>query len=111
MSEKKPLKLQAILHAGGNRLGQMVRRAAELGSLLEVVREALPEAAREHVFGVNLRGATLVVLTDSAAWAARMRYCAGAVQRHLAATRQLEVRQVRVKVRAPAAATRSRTAD
>ncbi len=95
------MKLQAILGIRGSELARIVKRAGELDGLLACVRAALPEAARERVFGVNLRSDTLVVIADSAAWAARVRYSGEALRARLAAEYGVEIRKVVVKVRAP----------
>ncbi len=93
------MKLQAILANRGSELARIVERAGELDGLLASVRAALPEAARERVFGVNLRSHTLVVITDSAAWASRVRYSSEALRARLAAEYGVEIRKVWIRYR------------
>ena len=79
-------------------LGRLLERAGRLRRLHGRFSEALPEELRPHCQVVNVRGDTLVVSCDSAAWGARLRY----LERQLLG--QLGVaglRRLRVKVRPP----------
>lgn len=80
------------------RLEQLARKAAAADTLSAAVRESLPEFLRPHVVAAARRGDDLVVLVDSAAWSARVRY-AGPRLREELKTRGEEVRgKVRVRV-------------
>lgn len=57
----------------------------------------LPDTAFSHVSGVVERSGTLVVMTDSAAWSARIRYCVADLE-ELLKKENPEVKEVVVKV-------------
>ncbi|QKT03039.1 DUF721 domain-containing protein [Ectothiorhodospiraceae bacterium 2226] len=92
----------------GRWLGQLEPRARAL--LLESRRLAAIQAAIAGPLGPAaahcrvgcVRDGTLILYTDSPAWAARLRYCAPAVLARLHTGGEPTVAQVRVKVR-PAA--------
>ena len=56
------------------RLEQLARKAAATVGLTALVQQSLPEALRPHVVAAVRRGDDLVVIVDSAAWSARVRY-------------------------------------
>ena len=61
-------------------LGDIVRRAQEMGELTQVVSLALSEADRPAVLAANVRDdGELVVICASSAWASRLRYEAEAM--------------------------------
>jgi len=65
------------------------------------LQAALPEELRSCLRGVIPRGTELVVLTDSAAWSARVRYALGALEGEMRARAGGVVTRVTVRV-APA---------
>jgi hypothetical protein len=100
MSE--PLKpLFADLGGGLLKLTRSAADAAEFGA---IVRESLPEALRVHVVTAVRRGDDLVVIVDSAAWAARVRYSGPRLQQQLLARGEAVTGKVRVRVGRPAVA-------
>ncbi len=90
--------LFAGLPAGVERLA---RRAEATATLTDQVRAALPEALRAHVIGANGRGRELVVIVDSAAWAARVRYATRRLRDALATSDAAGFEKLRVRVGAP----------
>ena len=82
-------------------LRTLARDAAAAGELAELVRESLPEALRGHVVAAARRGNDVVVIVDSAAWAARVRYAGPRVRERLEASGQVLVGQLRVRVGRP----------
>ncbi len=59
----------------GGDLGNIVRRAKELGELTDALSRALPEDCAGAVVAANLReNGELVVIAASSAWASRLRY-------------------------------------
>jgi hypothetical protein len=81
---------------------RLARRAEAAVSLAEQVRRALPEALRPHVIAANRRDtAELVVIVDSAAWAARVRYATRELQAALASAPETTFEKLRVRVGAP----------
>ena len=56
-------------------LGQIVRRAREMGELTHVLCKALPDEYAGAIVAANLRdNGDLVVIAASSAWASRLRY-------------------------------------
>ncbi len=88
-------------------LEQLARRAAEAGSLSAIVRRELPEALRAHVVSATHRGEDLVVIVDSAAWAARVRYAGPALKQRLGQLGEPVAGKISVRVRRPAPGTES----
>ena len=83
-------------------LERLARRAKAAATLTEHVRAALPEPLRAHVIGASERnGNELVVIVDSAAWAARVRYASHGLREALAAGKAGRFAKLRVRVRAP----------
>ena len=80
---------------------RLARRAEAAVSLAEQVRAALPEPLRPHVIAANRREKELVVIVDSAAWAARVRYATRRLQTALAQTPDAAFDKLRVRVGAP----------
>jgi hypothetical protein len=80
---------------------RLARRAQAAATLTDQVRAALPEVLRTHVIGANARGTELVVIVDSAAWAARVRYAARRLREALAAADAAGFEKLRVRVGAP----------
>ena len=59
----------------GGDLGQLVRRAREMGELTHVLCKALPDEYAGAIVAANLRdNGDLVVIVSSSAWASRLRY-------------------------------------
>jgi hypothetical protein len=106
-------------------IDRLARRAKAAATLTEQVRAALPEPLRAHVVsanerrvaGANGRGGSergsnerggdetgareLVVIVDSAAWAARVRYASRRLREALASNGAGRFDKLRVRVRAP----------
>ena len=56
-------------------LGQIIRRAREMGELTHVLCQALPDDYACAIVAANLReNGDLVVIAASSAWASRLRY-------------------------------------
>ncbi|MGB5257708.1 MAG: DciA family protein [Woeseiaceae bacterium] len=56
-------------------LGDIVRRAREMGELTGVLARALPEEQARAIVAANVReGGELVVIAATSAWASRLRY-------------------------------------
>ena len=72
-----PLKsLENLLNRdGSDGLGDVVRKAREMGDLVTRLQESLGAEAGAHVRAANIRDdGTLVVLASSPAWASRLRF-------------------------------------
>ena len=79
-------------------LDKLARRATAAVSLTGRVQELLPEALRPHVVAAVRRGDDLVVIVDSAAWSARVRYAGPRLREQLQAAGEEVKGKVRVRV-------------
>jgi len=79
-------------------LEKLARKAAATTSLTATVQAALPEALRPHVVAAVRRGDDLVVIVDSAAWSARVRYAGPQLLEQLQASGEPVAGKVRVRV-------------
>ena len=79
-------------------LGDLVRRAREMGELTAVLARALPEEHAQGIVAANVReGGELVVIAATSAWANRFRYEAD-VLLEAARSTGVEVHSCRVRV-------------
>jgi hypothetical protein len=78
-------------------LGEVARQALAASEWQVTVKKVLPAEVANRVSGATLKGGQLVVFTESAAWAARLRY---ALAEHGLALLEAhkEVREVIVRV-------------
>ena len=61
-------------------LGDLVRRARQMGELTDILARALPPDQAQGIVAANLReGGELVVIAATPAWASRLRYEADAL--------------------------------
>ena len=93
--------LKPLLAGLGPGLQALARDAAAAGELAALVRESLPETLRPHVVSAVRRGDDVVVIVDSAAWAARVRYAGPRVQERLEARGEALAGRLRVRVGRP----------
>ena len=78
-------------------LGDLVRRARDMGELTHIVSEALPGEYAGAIVAANLRDdGDLVIIAASSAWASRLRYETDAM---LAAARASGLSPVACRVR------------
>ena len=83
-------------------LEALSKKAAAAATLTDKVRARLPEPLRPHLLTAARRGADLVVVMDSAAWTARVRYAGAALKAGLEADGEPTIGKLHVKVRAAA---------
>jgi hypothetical protein len=71
-----PKRLENLLDPNADEgLGSIVRRAREMEGLVTALREALPAETAAGILAANLReDGELVVLAETPAWAARLRF-------------------------------------
>ncbi len=92
--------LKSLFSGATPLLDDLERRAAAAQSLTDKVRQDLPEPLRVHVVAASRRGDALVVIMDSAAWTARVRYAARTLKARLEARGEPAIGKLLVKVRA-----------
>jgi hypothetical protein len=90
--------LQPFLINSGGALAKLERRAAEVLSLTEKVKQALPEPERHHVIAAVYHDDALVVTTDSAAWTAQIRFAIDELRKHLSANGEKVFVNLKVRV-------------
>lgn len=98
---REPRNLSDLLSDPGSALGRLVAGAAKRKSLIMQVKSCLEPALSEHLIGVNVKDDTLVLLSDSAVWATRLRYAGPELCKQLSEKFELTLQKVHVKVRAP----------
>ena len=72
-----PIKrLENLLNISDNgSLGDIVKRAREMGELVQVLQKALPADHAANIVAANIRDdGQLIVLANSSAWASRLRF-------------------------------------
>lgn len=86
---------------GGSNVGleQLARRAAAADSLTVMVQRELPGGLGAHVVSVARRDDDLVIIVDSAAWTARVRYAGPRMKERFAALGEPVTGKIRVRVR------------
>jgi hypothetical protein len=90
--------LKPLLSGLGGAFADLARKAAATTSLTHAVQQSLPDALRPHVVSAVRRGNDLVVIVDSAAWTARVRYAGPRLREQLQALGEPVAGKVRVKV-------------
>lgn len=88
-------------HMADEKLGWLLDRAARLAAISSDLAAVLPSPMRQHVGLANIRGETVVMVADSAAWATQLRYMQHAVLERLREHHRLAVHRLTVKI-APA---------
>lgn len=83
---------------------ELARAAGTVDAFASLVRQSLPEHLRSHVVTAARRGEDLVVVVESAAWAARVRYAGPRLRDRLEATGAPVTGKIRVRVGRPAVA-------
>ena len=102
MPTRKPIVLGELISGTGSALDRLSQRAACMDELTGSIRGALPDPIRPHLIGANLRDDRLVLIADSAVWAARLRFYAPEVLKYMATRHSSSIEKLQVKVRPPA---------
>jgi hypothetical protein len=56
-------------------LGDVIQHARDMGDLVQILQNSLPESQRHAISAANIRDdGELVILASSSAWASRLRY-------------------------------------
>ena len=79
-------------------IAKLAQKAAAAASLTVKVQQFLPDTLRAHVVAAARRGDDLVVIVDSAAWSARVRYAGPKLKEQLATSGEAVAGKVRVRV-------------
>lgn len=92
----KPLK--QLIDGPDSVLGTLIERSAEVEAMTCEVRRLVPESLRPHVLAACRRDATLYVVADTSAWAARLRYLADDIRISLNARQGHSLQKLHVSV-------------
>lgn len=74
MATDKPLPLKDLLVGRDNTFSQLVLRSRQIENLTQQVRQLTAEPLRRHIVAATINDETLVIVADSPAWAAHLRY-------------------------------------
>lgn len=102
MSRQRPT-LKSCLASPSPELGRLLGRVQELERLTRKVQSLLPESLRAHCQVASVRGTTLILQTDSPAWATKLRMTGPSLERAL---QSANVRQIEIKIK-PISGTRT----
>ncbi len=96
-----PRSLKEVL-SGAPGLAGLLGAARRAGQYHQMVQQRIGEPLKQHCRVATLRGEVLVLLADSPAWAARLRFEAPALLERLATEPALRgVKAIQVKVSVP----------
>lgn len=95
MSRKRPT-LKSCLASPSPELSRLLGRVQELERLTRLVQSLLPESLRTHCRVASVRGTTLVLQTDSPAWATKLRLSGPSLERAL---QSANVRHIEIKIK------------
>lgn len=112
MSTRSPISIGVLLGPAAAALSDLLERAARRGRLEAAIRERLPVELAPHCHLGNWENGTLVLVAESPAWAARLRYLAPQLQaglRDLLPLRTVRVRAAPLAQRPPRTERRTRT--
>ena len=74
MPTDKPVSLRDLLSRPDSVLSTVSGAVRHMDDLAVAVRSSLPEALRPHLMSASIRDERLILVADSAVWAARLRY-------------------------------------
>jgi hypothetical protein len=97
---------KSLAESLGSKVAALESRAEATVRLARIVRAALPREVAVHVVAAACRADTLVVLADSGAWCAQIRYAEDALRRTFAAERLPDFAKLKVRVQAPVSTAR-----
>ncbi len=112
MHHSKSKSLTKWLQTPSEQLSPLLTQVRLLQRVTKILRGALGNPLAEHCQAANLDGTTLVISTDSSAWAAKLRYCLTTLlsqlqdRSDLPAIEQLRIRILPGNVSPPAPAAR-----
>jgi hypothetical protein len=98
-----PVAVQGLMSHRDSTLGRLCAQAGELSRIDDLLRSLLPEPLSRHVRTCAMRGATLVLQTDSPVWSVRLRLEQQRLVARLRATSDFaHIAGLRITVAAPA---------
>lgn len=97
---KSSVPLHTLLSAASGDLARTLRRVRQLQRADQALQPQLGTVLTGHCHVANIRGTTLVLQVDSAAWGTRLRYQLPSLQRQLKASRTFSaIHDIEVTIR------------
>lgn len=93
--------LRSLKEIIGSVLPELERRSHEVASLTSRVQALLAGEEKNHLLTAAIQGETLVILMDSAAWCAHVRYQQDQLRTALHAQGETQFTKVKVRVGQP----------
>jgi hypothetical protein len=101
-SSRQPLDINSILACRTETASALYDHALRLIELQKRLRTTLPSPLNDHVTVANCKKGTLIIYTDSAAWAARLRFRVPEMLKSInEAPQEIPLQAIRIKVRPP----------
>jgi hypothetical protein len=97
--KRPPRSVRNLLRSPPRALASVIRKAAFLQEIEQIVHDGLPPEARQGVKVAACEDDRLVLLVDNAGWATRLRYQQNAIRRGLAQRLRRHVERVDIRVR------------
>jgi hypothetical protein len=94
-------KMFALGDVLGPQMARLAAQAQQRASLADVIKAALTPQIRPHVLGASWRKTTLVVMVDSGAWTAQVRFAEEDIRRHLKEANEPDCERLWVRVVQP----------
>ena len=111
MSDKhrnKPLPFHSLLERNNSELNNLCQHSVFLVNLENKLLTFLKSPLNNHCKVANYSNETIILLSDSPAWAAKLRYCTPAILSYLQTECQLSsLKTIRIKVNPPASSKHS----
>lgn len=107
MSSHKPVAIARLMTGAAGGCAELLQHSQRLLRLTLTVREHLPEPLNRHCTVANIHGDSLVLLTDSPVWSARLRFHAPALLRELERRHAVKLNNVRIRIEPPQATQQS----
>ena len=99
MPTNKPIALGDLLSDPASPLSRVSGAVERMNDLARSIRDALPDDLKPHLVSANVRDDRLILVADSAVWAARLRFYATDALQYSASIHTSPLAGVDVRVR------------
>ncbi|NOX08966.1 MAG: DUF721 domain-containing protein [Gammaproteobacteria bacterium] len=100
MPSKHPIRIQQLIKNGRYpQLKQLQRQIKQSDNLTDLLHEIIPFAMHQHCQAGILHDKLLVIITNSAAWATRLRYLTPQIIQHMKKRYRAPINKIQVKIR------------
>lgn len=94
-----PQAIHILLHTNGAELGTIAQHAKYLARVRDAILMVMPDSAAAHIHVAAVDHQRVLLHTDSAGWATRLRYAEPALRRTLAQRMRLHCDRIVTRVR------------